>query len=264
MKNTRIPLPPLGEQRRIVEVLDAAQALIDRRKEQIALMDQLVQSLFYDMFGDPVTNPMGWDQREVHECCESKKDIKCGPFGTQLQAHEFTTSGVPLWGIKHVNKHFQLQTGEFLSSEKAKQLEQYSIVKDDLVMTRKGTIGNCAVYPAYLPLGIMHSDLLRLRIDKKKACPIFIKNQFHESRDITRQLSMISQGAVMAGINVSKLKNLKIYLPPVSLQIEFASRVEAIEVQKASMVSALQEQEDLFAALMQRAFKGELELGNNE
>lgn len=258
LEATPIPLPPLPTQKKIVEILDAAQRLIETRKAQIAEMDALVQSLFYDMFGDPVSNPMGWKKILVEDCCNTNNDVKCGPFGTQLQVHEFRKKGIPLWGIKHVNRNFEIPTVEFLEKEKAIQLDTYSIVYGDLVMTRKGTIGNCAVYPKHLPKGIMHSDVLRLRLNQTKALPMFMQCQFHFSRDLTRQLSMISQGAIMAGINVTKLKKLFVLLPPIDLQNTFADRVRKIEAQKAAMQSSLSELEDNFNALMQRAFKGEL------
>jgi type I restriction enzyme S subunit len=82
MEEFLISLPPLETQKRIVDLLDRAQALIDKRKEQIALMDQLVQSLFYDMFGDPVTNPMGWEVGKIGDLAVKTQ------YGTSKKAHE--------------------------------------------------------------------------------------------------------------------------------------------------------------------------------
>jgi type I restriction enzyme S subunit len=135
---------------------------------------------------------------------------------------------------------------------------QYSIEPGDIVMTRKGTVGNCAVYPATLPLGIMHSDLLRLRVNRETCEPIFLAHQLHYSRDVEGQLALISGGAVMPGINVTRLKSLEVLLPPIALQREFARRVTAVETLKTAQRASLAELDALFATLQHRAFLGEL------
>ena len=255
---TRIPLPPLPEQRRIAEVLDRAEALRAKRRAALAELDTLTQSLFLDLFGDPVFNQHKWPRIPLVGVCSSSDDIKCGPFGTQLSRNEFRTEGVPLWGIKNVNKLFELATHEFLEQRTAKRLIQYSIEPGDIVMTRKGTVGNCAVYPATLPHGIMHSDLLRLRVNRKICEPIFLAHQLHYSRDVAGQLALISGGAVMPGINVTRLKSLEVLLPPIALQREFARRVTAVEALKTKQRASLAELDALFATLQHRAFRGEL------
>jgi type I restriction enzyme S subunit len=258
LKDIRIPLPPLEEQKRIAEILDRAEELRSKRREAIAELDTLIQAIFLEMFGDPAFNPQKWPRIQLVDLCSSADEIKCGPFGTQLGKDEYTTEGVPLWGIKNVNALFKILTHEFLEARTAKRLMQYSIEPGDIVMTRKGTVGNCAVYPDSYPLGIMHSDLLRLRVSRQKCVPIFLSHQLHYSRDVERQLALISGGAIMPGINVTKLKSLEVLVPPLSLQKEFAHRVEAVEKLKTAHYSSLSELDALFASLQHRAFQGEL------
>ena len=191
LKSVQIPLPPLAEQKRIASILDLADALRAKRRESLAQLDALLQSTFLDMFGDSVTNPMGWEEVSVADLCETPDDVRCGPFGTQLHQKEFTNFGIPLWGIKHVNSGFSFLTDEYVSTEKAKKLSNYSIIPGDLVMTRKGTIGNCQIYPDSFDKGIMHSDLLRIRISTKKANSQFIVSQFTYSLKITKQLELM-------------------------------------------------------------------------
>ncbi|MFI4854811.1 MAG: restriction endonuclease subunit S [Phycisphaerales bacterium JB065] len=255
---TKIPLPPLAEQKRIAGILDAADALRAKRRESLAQLDMLIQATFLEMFGDPVANPKGWDESPVAAVCESPDDIKCGPFGTQLQQHEFQESGVPLWGIKHVNAGFAVDTDEFVSSKKASKLRQYSIEAGDIVMTRKGTIGKCHVFPVSKQPGIMHSDLLRLRVDPRRASPEFIASQFMLSRKIRRQLEMMSPGAVMPGINVTKLKKLDIEIPPVELQNQYADRLKKIRNEIGLADTHRHVLDDLFASLQAQAFAGGL------
>jgi len=254
----KVPLPPIPEQRRIAAILDKADALRAKRREAIAKLDQLLQSVFLEMFGDPVENPKGWLKLPLEELCERSEDIKCGPFGTQLAKSEFTTEGVPLWGIKNVNAMFKRPTEEFVSTDTAERLIAYSIQPGDIVMTRKGTVGNCAIYPQGFPLGIMHSDLLRLRVSEKLCIPAFVSHQLHESKDVAHQLSLISGGAIMPGINVGKLKKLKVFVPPLADQRKFATAVENIERQKRDLQAHSIKLDDLFYSLQQFAFAGEL------
>ena len=254
----RIPLPPLPEQKRIAAILDAADALRAKRRESIEQLDSLVQATFLEMLGDPVTNPKKWPETSLVSLCRSEDDMRCGPFGTQLHQNEFAHAGVPLWGIKHVNAGFSLGTDEFVTHGKAKQLATYCIRAGDLVMTRKGTIGNCHVYPSHLCEGVMHSDLLRIRLNVSRANPDFLSAQLKYSAGVQHQLRAMSPGAVMPGINVSKLKNLRVLSPSLDLQTRFASIVESIEHQKATLKAHLAELDALFSSLQSRAFNGEL------
>lgn len=252
------PMPPLAEQERIMKLLDEADELRKLRAQADRRTADLIPALFHEMFGDPVENSKGWPCVQLVGLCGSADDIKCGPFGTQLSKSEYTEKGVPLWGIKNVNALFELPTQEFLTPSTAQRLIQYSIEPWDIVMTRKGTVGNCAVYPERFPLGIMHSDLLRLRVSHEKCEPVFLAHQLHSSRDVERQLAQISGGAVMPGINVTKLKSLKVLAPPLPLQKEFAARVSEIRAVQAVQTISRRRLNDLFQSMLHRAFEGEL------
>lgn len=252
------PLPALPEQRRIAAILDKAEALRAKRRAALAKLDQLAQSIFLEMFGDPATNPDRFELVELSTACNSTDDIKCGPFGTQLSKSEFRETGIPLWGIKNVNARFEIPAFEFVSKGTANRLEQYSIIPGDIVMTRKGTIGNCSVYPLPFPSGIMHSDLLRIRTSASICDPIFLSHQLHYSKNIEKQIALISGGAIMPGINVTKLKSLKIILPDINLQRIFSNRISRIESLKVAHRASLTKLDALFASLQHRAFRGEL------
>src|SRR5215217_5202577 len=253
-----ISLPPLDEERRIAAILDKADALRQKRKRAIALLDSLTQSIFLEMFGDGIHGPRKFPLSRLQDLCAESDDIRCGPFGTQLNRNEFTEDGIPLWGIKQVNAGFKIPTVEYVSNNKARQLSNYDLRPGDLVMTRKGTIGNCAVYPNDFPAGIMHSDLLRIRLNPVICDPLFLTCQLHLSRDVEQQIKLISGGAIMAGINVGKLKQLRVILPDISLQQEFARVVFTIEGIRSSFVMGLKELNDNFASLQHRAFSGQL------
>ncbi|WP_158008801.1 restriction endonuclease subunit S [Vibrio splendidus] len=260
IESLEIPLPPLETQKQIAAVLEEADQLRKDCQQMEQELNSLAQSVFIDMFGDPVTNPKGWDKRPLLELVADKDDIKCGPFGTQLGKSEFTTEGVPLWGIKHVNSGFEKPTVEYVSHEKALDLKAYSIVGGDIVMTRKGNVGNCYIYPDNLQSGIMHSDLLRIRPCSSTVSASFLQKQFMYSKDVEGQLKLISQGAIMAGINVTKLKSLMLLSPPLEEQKEYEKFLSEVETNKITSAHRLSESNNMFNALMQKAFKGELNL----
>ena len=257
-KELQIPLPPLPEQKRIAAILDKADAVRRKRQRAIDLTEEFLRSVFLDMFGMPAFNKQKFPRVALHEIAANGDGIKCGPFGTQLAKSEYQRTGVPLWGIKHVNSHFSKATDEFLTEQKANALAPYSLVPGDLVMTRKGTVGNCSIYPRDFPSGIMHSDVLRVRLNPKKSTPHFMSWQLSLSQDAAHQISLLSHGAIMAGINVTKLKAIEILLPPLPMQQQFdaivAKQAELARLQEAKSTA----ESDLFNSLVQRAFRGEL------
>jgi type I restriction enzyme S subunit len=257
VENFEIPLPPLETQKQIAAILEKADQLRKDCQQMEQELNSLAQSVFMDMFGDPVTNPKGWKKKPLSALVESTDDIKCGPFGTQLGKNEFVTSGIPLWGIKHVNTGFKKPTHEFVTEKKFEDLKSYSIKAGDIVMTRKGNVGNCYIYPQNLETGVMHSDLLRIRPDVRKINPHFLQKQFMYSRDIEAQIQVISQGAIMAGINVTKLKSLSVLCPSLNIQEKFAATLKEIYSRNDAVKEKGDQATYLFEALMQKAFKGE-------
>ncbi len=182
---------------------------------------------------------MKWDKVPLSALCANPDDIRCGPFGTQLNKDEFREEGIPLWGIKQVNVGFSIQTKEFLEPKTAMRLSQYNLIPGDLVMTRKGTVGNCAVYPSDFEPGIMHSDLLRMRVDPERCDSSFLVYQLHYSQDVARQLSLISGGAIMPGINVGRLKQLEVIVPPLAEQKRIAGILDAADALRGKRREAL-------------------------
>jgi type I restriction enzyme S subunit len=257
LKSVQVPLPPLATQKHIARVLEQADQLRKQAQQMESELNRLAQSLFLERFGEGSAKS-SWKRVPLISVAVNADDVKCGPFGTQLGKSEFTTAGVPLWGIKHVNSNFELETDEFVSEAKAKDLNAYSLMPDDIVMTRKGTVGNCHLYPEDFVPGIMHSDLLRIRVDTDKVAPLFLVTLLRLSKDVERQIDLISHGAIMAGINVTKLKQIEIDLPPLSMQQRYCVKLEAIQEELIKVKQIKDEHEALFGVLMHRAFKGEL------
>jgi type I restriction enzyme S subunit len=148
-----------------------------------------------------------------------------------------------------VNVSFAIPTKEFLEPRTAKRLQQYDLKPGDIVMTRKGTVGNCAVYPEQFEPGIMHSDLLRLRVDQRRCEPGFLVHQLHHSPDVERQLLLISGGAIMPGINVGRLKQLEVVLPPLAEQRRIAEVLDRAEALRAKRRAALAQLDELTQAI---------------
>ena len=168
----------------------------------------------------------------IIEACVARDDIKCGPFGTQLKQSEYTQQGVAVWGIPEINAEFKKAPEIFVSSEKAVQLSPFSLIPGDIAMSRKGNVGQCAIYPDSLDPGIIASDVLRIRIDRARLVPKFMQYQLHHSEYVRNQILQVSNGAVMAGINVTKLKAIKVYVPPINLQRDFVGIAEQSDKSK--------------------------------
>lgn len=244
-----IPVPPLPEQHRIVSELDLLQSIIDKQQAQLKELDTLAQAIFYDMFGD-----LEASKYTLIELCDSKDDIKCGPFGTQLSKTEYQKSGVAVWGIPQINSHFKIPPSDYVSEEKAINLKDYSVIAGDIVMSRKGNVGQCCVFPKSFSSGIIHSDVLRLRLNPHKADSLFMMYQLHLSKNVKYQIQLVSSGAIMPGINVTKLKNIVVEVPPLSLQQSFSSKIESIEKQKATIAQSIAETQKLFNYTMDKYF----------
>ena len=254
LKKIEIPIPPLEKQRRIAALLDKVSDLIAKRRAQLDKLDLLVKSRFVEMFGDLAAPECPHKKCKLVETCVSSDDIKCGPFGTQLSKEEYQDHGVAVWEIPQINSYFTTQPTHFLTVEKAEQLKAYSIIPGDIAMSRKGNVGRCALFPDNFDSGIIHSDVLRIRVDKQQVNPCFMMYQLHFSGAVQRQIEVVSSGAIMAGVNVTKLKHIEIHLPDFDLQQQFAHFVGEVDRVKYSINNSLEKLETLKKALMQQYF----------
>ena len=253
-----LPLPPKPIQQKIADALDKASALIEMRKAQLEKLDLLIKSQFIEMFGEKNIDKAGWETSTLEELCIDRNDIKCGPFGTQLSKSEYRKNGIPLWGIPQINSSFKLYPSDYLDSSKAEKLDAYSILPEDIVMSRKGNVGQCSLYPKKFEKGIMHSDVLRIRLNSKLVNPTYIMYQMRFSSFVEKQISRISNGAIMAGLNVQKLKKIALHVPNLSIQNHFACIVHNVDKQKELLHYSLEELKANYRSLMQKCFRGEM------
>ena len=121
-------------------------------------------------------------------------------------------------------------------------------------MSRKGNVGKCSLFPIEKQPGIMHSDVLRIRVNQEIANSKFVLYQLKLSNNIIRQIELVSHGAIMAGINVGKLKKIKVHYPPYSLQKKFDEIATIIESQKSLVKQSIDETQRLFDSLMSKYF----------
>ena len=247
-------LPDIKTQRLISSKLSLIGHLIEDHHNQLKKFDELIRSRFLEMFGNMIHVSSGFREMTLEEVCRKNGDVRCGPFGTQLSKSDYLDSGVPVWGIPEINSGFQIRASDYISKEKANLLSLYSIISGDIVMSRKGNVGKCEIYPSGYPVGIMHSDVLRIRVNKDLVNPTFLKYQFHFSERIKHQIGIVSHGAIMAGINVTKLKNINVLLPAINRQNQFSEFIHQVDKSKMAVQKSLDELETLKKSLMQTYF----------
>ena len=252
-------LPPLAEQKRIAGILDAADALRAKRRESLAQLDSLLQSTFLTLFGDPVSNPMGWEKTTIGEVVENI-DSGWSPSCLERPAKDDEWGVLKLGAVTYC-KYRDDQT-KALPPELAPRPE-IEVKQGDLLFARKNTydlVAACAYVHATRPKLLLPDLIFRLRLSKAaRAEPIFMWQQLIVPR-LRKHIQSFAGGAAgsMPNISKAKLRTIEVVLPPLHLQRRFAAIVESVERQKARQRAHLADLDALFASLQNRAFRGEL------
>ena len=249
-----IPLPPLTEQKRIAQILDKADELRQKRQQSIDKLDELLQACFLKIFENEKCS-----MSQIKDLLENEKSIRTGPFGSQLLHSEFVDEGIAVLGIDNAVKNtFKWAKPRFITPEKYEQLKRYTVKPKDVIITIMGTCGKCAVVPDKIPLSINTKHLCCITLDFDKCNPEFLHSYFLLHPTSINFLKSRAKGAIMAGLNMSIIKDLPVELPSIEIQNEFAELKTKIGLQKSKLINQLQEQDNLFQSLQQRAFNGEL------
>jgi type I restriction enzyme S subunit len=255
LETVKIPLPPLDQQKKIAAILDAADAYRQKTKALIDKYDQLTQSLFLDMFGDPVTNPKGWDTNELGEILEitsSKRIFK----------DEYVDEGIPFYRTKEIvelSKDNKISLELFISEKRYSDIKSKFDIpeKGDILLSAVGTIGIMWTVNTEDPFYFKDGNLVWLKSANLEGVdPTYLRMTLEHLIDYEKY--KLAEGGAYNALTIAKLKEFKVLLAPYDLQNQFAERVQAIEAQKAQAQASLAQAEDLFHSLLQRAFKGEL------
>lgn len=250
LENVEIPMFDMQTQLKIVEILDNAQSLIDKRKEQIELLDELIQSIFYDMFGDPISNSKGWEKVEFE---------KVGTFKRGTSKHrprnapELLGGKYPLIQTGDISKA-DLYLNEYTQTYSELGLKQSKMWdKGTFVITIAANIADTAIlnFDACFP----DSVVAFIPKDEDRLNKIYLHYWFKNSKKV---LDDMATKVAQKNINVKILNRVELIIPPIELQNQFAEKVQAIESQKELLNQSLKELENNFNSIMQKAFKGEL------
>lgn len=252
-----LPLPPLPEQRRIAAIIDQADALRAKRREALAQLDRLAQSVFVEMFGEPVSNPMDWP--ESHVLGDVAEIVSGITKGRKISSS--TTRSVPYLAVANVqDKALSLAIVKKIEATED-EIGRYALKKNDLLLTEGGDpdkLGRGTLWNDELPECIHQNHVFRVRLTHGEVHPLFLNWLVGSQRGKKYFLRSAKQTTGIASINMTQLRGFPLFMPPLAMQEAFAARIHAVEVQRQAQVTALAELDTLFASLQHRAFAGQL------
>lgn len=250
-----IPLPPLAEQRRIAAILDQADALRTKRRESIAHLGALSESLFEESFGNQFSNDSSSADYKLIDLVET---IQTGPFGSLLHKEDYVSDGIPLVNPLHIQDgKIQPDWDQSISPEKAVELKTYLLEQGDIVMGRRGEMGRCALVTTHEAGYLCGTGSLIIRPDLKQLSAEYLVRVLSRP-GMKDYLLRNSLGTTLPNLNQSIVGSIPIALPPLDAQLQFERIVGKIETLKASHRAHLAELDTLFASLQHQAFSREL------
>ena len=242
-----IPLPEKSKQIECASLLEKISGIVTARQKQLQKLDELVKARFVELFGDPISNPHGFEKVDLSELA----DIKIGPFGSLLHKEDYIEGGYALLNPSHIiDGKIAPDSKLTVSREKYEELSAYHLKAGDVVMGRRGEMGRCAVVPCDGYLCGTGSLLIRIKgdvtadyIQKIISFPSFKK-----------AIEDMAVGQTMPNLNVPIVSRFQIIKPPIEIQHSYYAFVEQTDKSKAAVQKALDEAQLLFDSLMQKYF----------
>ena len=250
MRQMVIPYRCMKEQEQIVDEISRVFHLIAVRNEELALLEQLVKSRFIELFGDPVTNPMGWPVSELSEY------ISFLTSGSRGWARYFSDSGEYFITIKNVkNCRIAIDDVQYVVPPDNAEAKRTKVQEGDLLISITADLGRTGVVTKEIADygGYINQHLTCIRLDRDAVRPLYVA-YYMESDAGKRQFQAKNQSAVKAGLNFNSINALRLAVPPIELQDAFISFVEQTDKSKLAVQKALEELEILKKSLMQQYF----------
>lgn len=259
-----IPIPPIEEQKEIVEILEQAFESIDKAKANIEKNIDNAKELFESKLNQVFSQAgEGWKEKKIIELCKHKSQIVGGPFGSNLKVKDYKEQGIPILRLQNIGKGYFIDKAiKYISEEKAKELSYHSFSAGDIALAKLGIpIGKTCIVPNKFKYGIVVADVVRIRPNKEQVNYDFLK-YFLNSDCSVRQLTADIKGATRPRVNISEVRNLKLSIPNITKQKEIVETLDVLDNHIQSVLLAYKEEldnlEELKKSILQKAFSGEL------
>lgn len=252
IEEIEVPLPALEEQKRIAAILDKADEVRRKRQQAIELSEQLLRSVFLDMFGDPVTNPKGWQVEKLQDICLKITDgVHHKPI--------YTERGIPFISVKNITTgKLSFENCKFISQEDHfKYFKRCNPEYLDILYTKVGaTYGRPALVTSQEEFSLYVSVAL-IKPNKKLINPYFLKETLANPA-IKHQADRAVKGIGVPDLHLIEIKSFLIAVPPMKVQNEFVKKAQKIINKIELLNNSLIQLNNLCSSLTQKAFSGEL------
>ena len=244
-----VPIPPISIQLSIANELDKINELIQLKKQQLEDYDQLAQSIFYEMFGDPVENEKGWEVKKLGEICDIRDGTHDSPKYVEHSDYILITS-------KNIeNNLISFENVNYITEEDFLRINKRSKVDDgDIIMPMIGTIGNPIIVKLVNNINFAIKNVALIKFYSTSSVINYYLQSLMKSSSFEKDITRFHKGGTQKFIALGTIRNFKIPLPPLPLQQQFAARIEAIERQKQQVSETIKDLETLLASRMQYWF----------
>jgi type I restriction enzyme S subunit len=261
LKMVEIPFPPLETQKHIAAVLEKADQLRKDCQKMEQELNSLAQSVFIEMFGDPVTNPKGWKIKPLVELLN--KPLQNGAY---YPKEDYSEDGVEMVHMSDVFYDFVERGNMKRVKVSKKDIEKYKLTSNDILISRRSLMLEGAAKPSLVQESgedlIFESSIIRLTPDTKQVNIMYLFYYLSHPKAKQHYVYQYITGATIKGINQANLEKVEILVPDMEVQNSFLERESIIRNQKNDLKKLIVEIDTNFNALMQKAFNGELNLDN--
>lgn len=251
LSETEIPLPPIDEQRKIAAILDKVSDLIAKRQQQLDKLDEMIKARFMEIFGDSETNTKNWRVLPMSKICSVGSSKR-------IYQSEQSSSGVPFWRISDLTSLITTGTVTpelYIHEERYKELKTQGQVPapGDILITSRGTLGQCYIVKVNDRFYFQDGMISWLSGYMDGVTPLYISYLF-TMPGFRKQIDSMQAGSTVAYLSITMIKKLKVMLPDIESQQQFASFVSKTEKTKTTISRSLEKLETLKKALMQEYF----------
>jgi type I restriction enzyme S subunit len=255
LKNHKIPVPPLDTQQRIVDLLDSMEDLRYLRKETLDISDQLIQSVFLEMFGDPAINSKEWEIKSLENLTSHVSSGSTPKGGSKV----YCDSGILFIRSQNVlmNK-LSFKDIVYIDDTIHHKMKRTWVKQGDVLFNITGaSIGRVSYYPGKDDTANVNQHVCIIRPEKEVINPVFL-SYLMSMDNFQKKIFATQSGATRQAFNYTQIKKFDIVTPPLHLQQQFADFVQSVEDMKSSQVKSAETMDEMFNSFLDKAFRGEL------